>query len=266
MTTEYTGRGDPARSMALLWRAPDRPTSGRGRKPGLSVDRIVRAAIEVADAEGLGALSMRRMAEHLGVGTMSLYTYIPAKAELLDVMLDTVVAETARSDDTGDGWRARLELIARENWGLYHRHPWLLQVAATSRPPLGPNLIAKYDYELRALVDIGLNEVEMDSVLTLVLGYVHGAARGAVDASQAEASTGMTDEQWWRAYEPFLARALDPQRFPTASRVGSVVGEQFGSAYDAGHTFEFGLQRVLDGIASFVGSRSEAAGPDDPAT
>jgi Tetracyclin repressor-like, C-terminal domain len=186
---------------------------------------------------------------------MSLYTYVPAKAELLDVMLDTVVAETARQEDAGSGWRARLEVIARENWALYHRHPWLLQVAATSRPPLGPNLIAKYDYELQALAGIGLTEIEMDSMLTLVLGYVHGAARGAVDASQAEASTGMTDEQWWRAYEPFLARALDPERFPTASRVGSVVGEEFGSAYDPRHVFEFGLQRVLDGIESFVAAK-----------
>ena len=257
MTTEYTGRGDPARSMALLWRTPERPSSGRGRKPGLTVDRIVQAAIEVADADGLAALSMRRVAEHLGVGTMSLYTYVPAKAELLDVMLDTVFGETARPEgvDAGDGWRGRLELIARENWALYHRHPWLLHVAATSRPPLGPNLIAKYDYELRALADIGLTDVEMDSALTVVLGYVHGIARGAVDASQAEASTGMTDEQWWRAHEPLLARAFDPERFPTASRVGAAVGEEFRSAYDPEHVFEFGLGRVLDGIEAFVSAR-----------
>ena len=81
MTIEYSGKGDPARSLALLWRTSER-TSRKG-KPDLNVDRIVRAAIEVADAEGLQALSMRRVAERLGVGTMSLYTYVPGKPERL---------------------------------------------------------------------------------------------------------------------------------------------------------------------------------------
>lgn len=94
---EHSGKGDPARSLALLWRTSER-TSRKG-KPDLSVDRIVRAGIEIADAEGLAALSMRRVAERLGVGTMSLYTYVPGKAELLDVMLDTVYGETARPQD-----------------------------------------------------------------------------------------------------------------------------------------------------------------------
>src|SRR5439155_23227897 len=135
---------DPARSLALLWRTRER--ASRKGKPDLSVDLIVRAAIDIADASGLGALSMRRVAERLGVGTMSLYTYVPGKAELLDVMLDAVYGEPDRPDAVPGGWRARLERIARENLALYQRHPWLLQVA-TSRPVLGPNAIAKYDYE-----------------------------------------------------------------------------------------------------------------------
>src|SRR5690606_20875133 len=117
VTVEYSGKGDPARSLALLWRTSERVS--RKGKPDLSVDRIVRAAIEVADTEGLQARSMRRVAERLGVGTMSLYTYVPGNPELLDVMLDTVYGETARPEDVPGGWRARLELIARENWALY---------------------------------------------------------------------------------------------------------------------------------------------------
>ncbi|SDJ64436.1 TetR/AcrR family transcriptional regulator [Nonomuraea jiangxiensis] len=252
MTVEYSGKGDPARSLALLWRTSER-ASRKGR-PELSVDRIVRAAIEVADAEGLAALSMRRVAERLGVGTMSLYTYVPGKPELLDVMLDTVYGETARPQDVPGGWRARLEQIARENWALYRRHPWLLQVAA-SRPVLGPNFTAKYDYELRAVDGIGLSDVEMDSVITLVGGFVHGAARGAVEAEQAESRTGMTDEQWWSSHAPFLAMISDATRFPTAARVGRAAGEAFNAAYDPGHAFEFGLQRVLDGVEALVNSR-----------
>jgi AcrR family transcriptional regulator len=95
MVLEYSGSGDPKRTMALLWGIGKKPT--RGPKPGLSVGRIVSAAVEVADAEGLGALSMRRVADRLGIGTMSLYTYVPGKAELIDVMLDTVLGETPAS-------------------------------------------------------------------------------------------------------------------------------------------------------------------------
>ncbi|MFI9588749.1 TetR/AcrR family transcriptional regulator [Nonomuraea sp. NPDC052265] len=255
MTVEYPGKGDPARSLALLWRTSER-ASRKGR-PELSVERIVRAAIDVADAEGLAALSMRRVAEKLGVGTMSLYTYVPGKPELLDVMLDTVYGETARPEDVPGGWRARLELIARENFALYLRHPWLLQVAA-SRPVLGPNVTAKYDYELRAVDGIGLTDLEMDSVITLVTGFVHGTARGAVEAAQAESRTGMTDLQWWAAHAPFLSRISDPAMFPTASRVGQAAGEALQAAYSPEHAFEFGLQRVLDGVQVLVNSRSSA--------
>ncbi|MER7502407.1 TetR/AcrR family transcriptional regulator [Nonomuraea pusilla] len=254
MTVEYSGKGDPARSLALLWRTSER--ASRKGKPELSVDRIVRAAIDVADAEGLQALSMRRVAEKLGVGTMSLYTYVPGKPELLDVMLDTVYGETAKPDDVPGGWRARLELIARENWALYLRHPWLLQVAV-SRPVLGPNVTAKYDYELRAVDGIGLSDLEMDSVITLITGFVHGTARGAVEAAQAESQTGLTDEQWWAAHAPFFHRIADPARFPVAARVGQAAGEELGAAYSAEHAFEFGLRRVLDGIEALVEQRAE---------
>jgi AcrR family transcriptional regulator len=252
VTVEYSGKGDPARSLALLWRTSER-VSRKGR-PELNVDRIVRAAIDVADAEGLQALSMRRVAERLGVGTMSLYTYVPGKPELLDVMLDTVYGEAPLEELPG-GWRERLERIARDNWALYLRHPWLLQVAA-SRPVLGPNVTAKYDHELRAVDGIGLTDVEMDSVITLVTGFVHGTARGAVEAAQAESQTGVSDEQWWAAHAPFFSRIADTSRFPTAARVGQATGEALGTAYSAEHAFEFGLQRVLDGIQALVDRRA----------
>jgi AcrR family transcriptional regulator len=250
VTTEFTGAGDPARTLALLWGATEPPS--RGPKPGLSVEQVVRAAIELADAEGLAALSMRRVAERLGVGTMSLYTYVPAKAELIDLMLDAVLLEAVRPLE--GGWRARLEQIARENWALYRRHPWLLQVA-TARPPLGPGVTAKYEHELRAIDGIGLTDLEMDSVITLVVGFVHGAARGAFDAAQIEQRTGMTDEQWWEASAPVLERLVDFTRYPIASRVGTAAGEAHGSAYNAEHAFEFGLQRVLDGVEALVRAR-----------
>lgn len=253
MTPEFTGGGDPARSVALLWRDREQRPA-RGRKPTLTVDAIVAAAVEMADEAGLGALSMRALAERLKVGTMSLYTHVPGKAELIDLMLDTVLRETARPDDLPDGWRARLELVARENLALIHRHPWMLEIV-TFRPPMGPGMIAKYDLELRALEGIGLTDVEMDSVLTLVLGYVQSSARQALEATLVEQRTGLTDDEWWSAQAPLLDQVIDPDRFPVATRVGTAATEAYRGLWDPDHTFEFGLQRVLDGIEALVGAR-----------
>jgi AcrR family transcriptional regulator len=267
MTTEYSGRGDPARSLALLWGTQKHPT--RGPKPGLSVQRIVQAAIQVADAEGLQALSMRRVATELGVGTMSLYTYVPGKAELLDVMLDTVLAEVARPDGMAGGWRARLEAYAREQWAHYHRHPWVLQVSG-ARALLGPNETAVFESALHAVSGIGLDGREMIHVVALVGEYVRGAAQRAVEAAQAAQRTGVTDEQWWKDREPILDRYFDAGRYPTLvglDQEGAFDQPEGGLDYNvqnAVDSFEFGLPRVLDGVEVFVQRRSGP--PDSPAS
>jgi AcrR family transcriptional regulator len=253
VTTEYSGTGDPKRSMELLWGIQNPPR--RGPKPKLSVERIVRAAIEVADAEGLSGLSMRRVADTLGVTAMSLYTYVPGKAELLDVMLDAVHAEDSGPADDDADWRSRLAALARQNWRRYHRHPWLLQVA-TSLPVIGPNLMARYDRELAAVDRLGLTEIEMDLLVSLFGDYVYGAARTAVEAAQAEQRTGMTGAQWWETYAPLVQRVFDPERYPTAARVGEAAGTEYGAPSDPARSFEFGLQRLLDGIEAFIRSRA----------
>lgn len=255
MPTEQSGRGDPARTLALLWRP--RPAPVRGPRPALTVDRIVATAIEVADADGLAALTMRRVADRLGAGTMSLYTYVPGKAELVDLMLDAVYGQTARPDQPGGpaGWRAALTQVARENWALCQRHPWMLEVAV-GRPLAGPNETAKFDYELRAVDRIGLTELEMDAAVRLVLGHVSAAARSAVEKAQLERQTGQTHAQWWREHGPLLAELVDPGQYPTAARVGEAVGVAFDVAFDPGYAWEFGLERILDGLAALVARRA----------
>jgi len=250
MATELTGIGDPARSMALLWRGPAPPGPRRGPKAGLDVDRIVAAAVALADAEGLAALSMRRVAAELGVATMTLYTHVPGKGELVDLMLDSVLGELDPQEPAGD-WRARLTAVARANWDLFVRHPWAVHVA-TGRPPLGPNLMAKYERELRAVDGLGLSEVQMDLLVTLVNGFVRGAVSGLEEKAEAERATGITDEQWWAATEPYLSAVFDAERFPTAARVGPVAGAELQAAYDPRRTFDFGLRVLLDGIARLV--------------
>ncbi|MEV5961306.1 TetR/AcrR family transcriptional regulator [Kribbella sp. NPDC051952] len=256
MNQEYSGSGDPARSLELLWRRRPQPT--RGPKPALTVDQIVEAALRVADTEGLTAMSIRRVAEEVGSGAMTLYRYFPGKGELLDVMLDTVYGELPRRDVDGD-WRARLDEVARENRELYLRHPWMLHVAV-SRPPLGPNVMAKYEYELAAIEGIGLTDIEMDDTVALVNGYVHGAVRTAVEARQVIQRSGITDKEWWLAHVPHLDQIGDTKKFPLASRVGTAVGNEFDAPYDSDHAFEYGLERLLDGVSALVEIRSAPQG------
>ncbi|GAA2630061.1 TetR/AcrR family transcriptional regulator [Paractinoplanes durhamensis] len=252
MTTDFSGGGDPRRTIELLWglREGSRP----GPKPRFTVAEIAAAGLAIADADGLAALSMRRVAERLGVSAMSLYTYVPGKAELIDLMLDTIFGEVSLTFDGTDGWHERLERVARENWQLYLRHPWLLQVA-TSRPPLGPHLIAKYDFELRAIDGIGLTDIEMDLVVQMVGDYVHGAARTAVSATLVAQRTGRTDEQWWAEVAPVLEKVLDPAATPTATRVGAAAGEEYNAPGDPARAFEFGLRCLLNGIDVLIAKK-----------
>jgi AcrR family transcriptional regulator len=247
MAPEYTGRGDPRLTIQLLWGG--KPRGGRGRKPGLSVERIVAAGIALADREGLEAVSMRRVAQELGGGTMSLYRHVPGKGELLDLMFDRVVAESVDVPDLPDdaGWRARLEALAWQSWRVFLRHPWLLQISA-ARPPLGPGVLDSYHVLLEAVDGIGLDGAEMNATVTLVADFVAGAARRAIDSAQAAAHTGETDEAWWSARSSFWDEWFDPERYPIISRIYAEGGyEEEGEA-----AFAYGLARVLDGIQARV--------------
>ena len=250
MAVERTGQSDPARIIQLLWGT--RRRSGRGPKPILTLGKIVTAAIAIADIEGTAGLSMRRVAEQLGVGTMTLYRHVPGRAELLDVMVDRVCAEAAGVRRRAGTWRPRLEQIARDNRRLFDRHPWLLEVS-TLRPPLGPGVLAKYEHELDAVEGIGLSDVEMDAVVTLVVGYARAAAEASFEAAQARA--GQTDDEWWTALAPHLDSVFDAARYPLAARVGVAAAEHHEGVFDPEHAFEFGLQRVLDGIGMLVERR-----------
>jgi AcrR family transcriptional regulator len=248
MPTEYSGSGDPQRTIDLLWGVHRRR---RGPRPSLSGEQVVRTAIGIADQDGLGGLSMRRLAGELGITAMSLYGYVPSKAELLDVMADRTYAEITLRDSQAMPWREMLAALAEQHWDLLLAHPWLLQIA-TSRPLLGPGMTSFYDAELAAVDGLGLADVDMDLIVSLLDDYVRGAAQGAVEASQAQAHTGVSDQQWWQTYRPLLADVLDPARYPTALRVGAAAGAEYGAAHDPVRSFKFGLQRIVDGIEAFI--------------
>jgi len=261
MTAERTSQGDPRRSMELLWGR--RPAPTRGPKQGLSVARIVARATEIADAEGLAALSMRRVAEGLGVGTMSLYTYVPSKAELLDVMLDTAYGELVGVFDEATGWREGLEARARASWDLYARHPWILQVAG-ARVLLGPNELQLFEDILGTVAGTGLRGREMVAVTSLVGRYVQGAAQAYAEARGAHLRTGVSDDEWWVARSAILDEVWDPERWPLITAVQDagafedlvVTEEEPYLVAEARADFEFGLARVLDGIGAFIAARA----------
>ena len=249
MGSEFSGSGDPRRTLELLWGASETPK--RGPRQSLSVKRIGEVAIALADKEGLGALSMRRVAKELKVSAMSLYTYVPGKAELLDVMLDCAYGERCAAAPANMGWRSELERLAGNSMALYMRHPWMLQIA-THRPALGPNAIAMYEEGLRAVSEAGLTELDMDLVVSLISDYVRGAARSTVDAVAAQSITGRTDAQWWQEHEQAFQHVFDASRFPLADKIGTAVGQTYGAAHDPKRSFEFGLGRLLDGIEAYI--------------
>jgi AcrR family transcriptional regulator len=251
---DATGKGDPARTLRLLWRLPDQEPGRRGPRRRHTLDDVVDAAVELADADGLDALTMRSLARRLGISAMALYTYVPGKEELLDLMVDRIYAAMPRAPWRAEQpWRERLRALAADNRALWDAHPWAARVS-TGRPPLGPGQMAKYEHELAAFDATGLGDVEIDAALTFLLAFVQSAAVAAQDAAATRAATG-DDASWWAQAGPLLAHLVDPGRFPRADRVGSAVGAAQGTAFDPDQAYAFGLERVLDGLAALIAAR-----------
>jgi hypothetical protein len=199
---------------------------------------------------------------------MSLYTYVPGKAELLDLMLDTVFTELATDHPRDRGWRAAVEASARQGWAFYERHPWVLQVSS-SRALLGPHEMDVFESQLRLFDGLGLTAMEMTRAVSALGGYVRGSAKTVADARAAEQATGLSDDDWWNARSPLLEELADDswsERYPTITRLNEEQAfDQLDRADDdttpytvreALDAFEFGLQRLLDGIESLVKTRT----------
>lgn len=232
----------------LQWRSRERPA--RGPKRGLTLDQIVSAAIAIADADGLDALSMRRVARELRVGTMSLYRYVPGKAELLELMLDAVSdasKEIAQSE--GKDWRGVLEMVARGARDRYLAHPWLLGVN-WSRPVLGPRGLAGIEFVIAWLDGLGLSDQERVAVVLTVDSFVTGLARHRLQHAAVIELTGLSDEEFWNRHLPVLERVMCSGDYPA---MAALREDAFSMGWD--DNFEWGLQRLLDGIEALVNSR-----------
>ncbi|MCW2939671.1 MAG: transcriptional regulator, GntR family [Actinomycetia bacterium] len=243
-----------ARAVPGIGTVVDNPGPMPARTPrqpaprALSRGMIVRTAILAADAQGLAALSMRRLAADLGVTTMALYRHVSSREHLVLLMADAVFGETPPADPPPGGWRRRLELAARAQWAMYRRHPWLAPAMSFTRPLLTPGAMAHTEWVMRALDGLGLDPVTMIHVHATVAAHTRGLALNLEAEQEAVAASGITDEQWMHAHATEAMRA-----FPLLSSIPE-------RSLDLNTLFEFGLQRLLDGVAVLVGRAPNGAG------
>jgi AcrR family transcriptional regulator len=191
--------------------------------------------MEIADADGLAALSMRAVATKLGVATMTLYRHLEAKAELTQLIADAAFAEIEYPEPP-PGWRSHLRVAAQLQWATYQRHPWLPRLVSITRPVTLPGLLEYGLWTLRALDGLGLDPNTRLHVYATMVNYVRGTAVNIESEAGAELDTGMTSKQWIRARlpvdGPLIAQVTEP-----------------GAELDLESLFAFGLERLLDGLS-----------------
>ncbi|EPH46003.1 TetR/AcrR family transcriptional regulator [Streptomyces aurantiacus] len=249
--------GLPA-SLETAWGLRPRPS--KGPRPGLTLDRIVDAGIGVAAAEGIGAVSMGRVAKELGVSTMSLYRYVSAKDELYVLMEDAAMGPPPPTPAHVTGWRAGLEWWARAQREVFHRNLWLLRIPISS-PPASPHSLEWMERGLAALADTGLDEGRKISVMMLVGGYVRNEATLMADLESAMTARGLTPADVMRRYERTVdaLTGTDPARYPALRHL--LDSGALGEPDDQPDTeFEFGLGCLLDGVAVLVGAGEGGVG------
>lgn len=241
---------------AHIWMRPERPS--RGPRPAYSRTQITEAAVRIADAEGLEAASMRRIAAEIGAGAMSLYRYVPSRDDLIELMFDHVIGEQEFPDRPTGDWRADLRLVAEVTRAYMRRHPWVVDMPR-SRPAFGPNQLRLLEFGLGAL-DVG---IPIDDILTyvgLLNGYVEETVRNELSWEKEARRSGLTSEQWMArnsAYVDTLVRSGD---YPMFTRI---VMDARQPHMDPDERFRYGLERVLDCVAAVLppdGHRRRAGG------
>lgn len=222
-----------------------RPTRRRSSPDtALGLGPIVAAGTAVADAEGLAGLSMRRVAAELGAAPMSLYRHVADKDDLLLKMMDAAIAELRLPEHPPLSWRAALEVAARAMWTTFRRHPWLPAALSLTRPQLLPSALAYSEWVLGAASAAGLDPLTTFNIYLTLFTFVRGTAMNLEPEADAEAASGQTADEWMATQEQALEALVADGRHPNFTRI--LRGMDFDMDLDA--LFEFGLQRLLDGI------------------
>lgn len=213
-------------------------------------EEIARAAIRVADAEGLDAVSMQRLAREVKVTTMALYRYFASKDELVDRMIELAGDRPTRRDAARFGWRERLTEWAQGCLGIYHRHAWFLQAATARRRVMGPNELEWLDAALEPLHDAGLTGRQQMEAFLVLIGHV----RSHAEFSAGEAK-GISAEQWVHTTTELAREHHD--------RYKHLLGAIEAGAFEPARKdrFAFGLECILEGIEAFVGRKQVSRRP-----
>lgn len=232
----------------LLWKGIEQPR--RGPRHRLTVGRIVEAATAAAEAEGLDALSMRKVAARLGVGAATLYTYVPDRAAVLALMVDTMIGQAPLPHTRPGAWRQKVEAWCRDDARSYRARPWLVDLM-TLNLPTGPNAFAWMDSALRVFEGTGLSSYEALAVVEAVDGYVQGHTARMVRADRGERQ----EDGSIQALQQAMTE--DPERFPAV--------RDLPSGPEAGEIFEEGLTWLLDGIERRIITRFRPEAGERPA-
>lgn len=235
---------DGSREHTVIWARAER--AAKGPAPSRSRTQIASAAVQLADHEGLEAVSMRKVAAALGIGAASLYRYIESKDELYELMVDHVEGEDGPPPPPTGDWRADLRTFAQKTRGSIHRHPWMASLAA-GRPTFGPNSLAWAEHGLAAIDGLGLSIDEMLMAGEILRAFVRGYVIGEMAEQQALQRAGLTMDQWMHAVGPYMMSIVDQGQHPLLARV--MMDADTPHAKDRDDlVFAAGLERILDGI------------------
>lgn len=236
---------DEGAVQSLLWARP--PRASRGPLPAHSRERIAEAAVKIAGAEGIDAVSMRRVAAEIGTRATSLYRYVRSKEELLDLMVDLVTGEAGVPRPSGD-WRPDLRGIAHHMRAVVKRHPWMISISVF-RSPLGPNSLAMTEAMLRVLDGHGLDADGMFVIATALSTFTRGYAAGEIAERQAELRSGLGREQWMQSQAQYVAMIREAGAHPLFMRIVEEARAPHDPRLEQ-HGFDQGLECLLDGIAA----------------
>jgi DNA-binding transcriptional regulator YhcF (GntR family) len=228
--------------------APRRAARPAAADAGPVIDRIVRRGIAIADAEGLSAVSMRRVGAELGAATMSLYRHVADKDDLVTRMIDTAFADVGDLPDPPPfGWRAGVESAAHDLWAAFRRHPWLAAALSFTRPQPTAAGMAYSDRVLTALDELGLDPVTAFDTHLIIFDHVRGAATSLEPEREAEAETGLSGDEWMDTQLPELKATMATREMPVLTRIMDVLMTE-GYEQDLDALFATGLTWLLDGI------------------
>lgn len=242
------------RAVALAWGLVKEPQ--RGPKRELTIDQIVEKAVAIADNEGLAAVSMSKVAASLGFTAMSLYRYVESKDDLLLLMQEAVCKSAVQGDEEISDWREGIRQYVRGCIKVFVEHPWYGDVPI-SGVPLTPNNLLYVDLALRPMRNLPLNDYEKMSMVLLLSGYARSAGlvqRDMVRAIKGGASPGSFSGQNYSKALKLLVKAEDyPDLQPIVA--SGVYTEENPADNPIGDDFDFGLERIMDGIEHYLASK-----------